>query len=151
MVSLKPETLARRLAGVEIKGTALADDYRALATALKFQCRTDADDVRLAKRRRREASGSAFDVAQSELAQLRRAARARQLIYGFLRGRQWVDMERNHPEGDRAIARRLAEEWLAVRAVFAARFPHRSGLAAPEPMRHLAVPMVPLAFEASAG
>jgi hypothetical protein len=136
-LSLKADVLARRIAELESAGNAQIDAYRAMALALKCQCRADGENIRLAKQRRRQASGRDFDVAQSELARLRRVARARPLIYGFVRGRQWVQMEANHAGGDRSIERPLRDEWLAILATFVARFPLWRGLAAPGPVQAL--------------
>jgi hypothetical protein len=87
---------------------------RHLVVALKQLVKADAATVRSAKRAVRElqrAGASASPPAQAGLSALRRDARARLLVYGFVRGRTWAAMEPQHPEGDARLAPHLLRIW----------------------------------------
>lgn len=72
------------------------DAQRLLCASLKVAVKADYP----ALRKHRETTGKARDAAwQFTLHQMKQQARARLLIYGFVRGHKWERMEKNHPAG----------------------------------------------------
>jgi len=74
----------------------------------------DTAEIRELKPRVRSEQRARSDRAsamQSRLARLRRAARARHVAYSLWRGRCWVEIENNHPDGDPTLTYLVAEAW----------------------------------------
>jgi hypothetical protein len=74
----------------------------------------DAAEIRELKPRVRSEQRAQSDQAsamQSRLARLRRAARARHVAYSLWRGRCWMEIENNHPDGDATLTYAVAEAW----------------------------------------
>ena len=87
---------------------------RHLLVILKHAVKADAATIRSARLAVRELQrGGAPEAhpAQAGLSTLRRAARARLLVYGFVRGRAWATMEPHHSEGDAHLAYHLLRAW----------------------------------------
>lgn len=95
--------------------------YKHLIRALKAQVKADAADIRGRKTATREAQRSFqnFAVAQSSLSYARSLSRARQLVYGLLRGITWERMEPNHPTGcadDPRLKHLMKKAWVEATA-----------------------------------
>jgi len=89
----------------------IAADVR---TAFRQAIKADAADIRELKpqvRSRQRAQLGSAPAMQSRLARLRRAARARHIAYCLWRGRCWVEIENNRPEGDPLFSYFVAEAW----------------------------------------
>jgi len=62
-------------------------------------------------RSEQRAQSDQASAMQSRLARLRRAARARHVAYSLWRGRCWMEVENNHPDGDPTLSCAVAEAW----------------------------------------
>lgn len=85
-----------------------------LRTAFRSMVKADAAEIRNLKTRvRSEQAAQSADAPalQSRLTHLRRAARSRHVAYGLWRGRRWVEIERNHPDGDPLLTAAVAQVW----------------------------------------
>jgi hypothetical protein len=100
--------------------------WRELVASLKESIKSDARSLRLLKtdirQLQRASSSNAAAVAQSRLSLERRQARARLLIYGFLRGHTWERMEPNH-RLDGSLWSAIVYVWKTEAARFGCAFP----------------------------
>jgi hypothetical protein len=83
-------------------------------SAFRQAVTADAADIRELKPRVRSEQRAQSDKAsamQSRLARLRRAARARHVAYSLWRGRCWMEIENNRPDGDPTLSYAVAEAW----------------------------------------
>jgi hypothetical protein len=85
-----------------------------IRSAFRQAVSVDATDIKELKPRVRSEQRAQSDQAsalQSRLARLRRAARARHVAYSLWRGRCWMEVENNRPDGDPALSYAVAEAW----------------------------------------
>ena len=104
------------------------DIYRAARNSLKAGVKTDAVEIRAAKRILREVQRAGGGSREMSLLNHQRSnARARLALYAFLRGRTWAQFEPIHAE-ECKIALRIFTLWKKLGAAY-------PGLEAPSALR----------------
>jgi hypothetical protein len=104
------------------------DIYRAARNSLKQDVKTDAVEIRAAKRVLREVQRAGGGSREMFLLHHQRAdARARLALYAFLRGRTWAQFEPIHAE-ECKISLRISSLWKKLAAAY-------PGLEAPDALR----------------
>lgn len=89
--------------------------FREALMQLRVAIREDCGLIRAGKQKLAEAVKiSSGSIEQRDLNHLRRDARVRLLLYGFLRGQEWARIESNHEDGVAFLRIPLKMEWIAL-------------------------------------